>query len=225
MTTTNGVNSTDPYAFLNGTKTTKETKSNQELGQNEFLTLMMAQMKNQDPTKPTDTSQFLSQLAQFSTVTSVQNMETSIKDLTSSLRSTQVLSGTSLVGHSILAPGTTQTIDAGASVQGSVDIPSGSSKTQVAVYDSAGVLVRQFDISNAQGLNDFTWDGKDNTGTAVPAGTYKFEVNANVAGEPTALDPLLFSKVESVTIDSKNGSLTLNTSAGAVDIGDVHRVL
>src|SRR5262245_47520860 len=225
MTTTNGVNTTDPYAFLNGTKAATDTKSNQELGQNEFLKLMMAQMKNQDPMKPTDPTQFLSQLAQFSTVTGIQNMQTSISDLASSLRSTQVLNGTSLVGHSVLAPGTTQTVDAGASVQGSVDIPAGASNAQVGVYDSGGVLVRQFDIPSTKGLQDFTWDGKNNSGVPVPAGTYQFEVNANVVGQPTALDPLLFSPVQSVTIDPKNGSLTLNTSAGAVDIGDVRRVL
>ena len=79
----------DPYAFLNGTKsTTQDAKSNQELGQNEFLKLMLAQLKNQDPMKPTDPTQFLSQLAQFSQVTGIQNMQTSMQDLAASLRST-----------------------------------------------------------------------------------------------------------------------------------------
>src|SRR5262245_61733142 len=205
MTTTNGVNTTDPYAFLNGTKAATDTKSNQELGQNEFLKLMMAQMKNQDPMKPTDPTQFLSQLAQFSTVTGIQNMQTSMEDLASSLRSTQVLNGASLVGHDVLAPATTDTIEAGQSVKGAVEAPDGTSQILVTVKDGSGALVRAFTAPAGSGMNEFNWDGKDNLGNPVPAGQYKFEVNANVAGKAEALDPLLMSKVASVTIDPKNG--------------------
>src|SRR5215470_13973527 len=95
----------NPYDFLNGTaassaaSTTQDAKSNQQLGQNQFLTLMLAQLKNQDPMKPQDPTQFLSQLAQFSTVTGIQNMQGSVEALAQSLRSTQVLNGTSLVGR------------------------------------------------------------------------------------------------------------------------------
>src|SRR4029450_3877723 len=103
----------DPYGFLNGTKGQQDAKSNQQLGQNEFLKLMLAQMKNQDPMKPQDPSTFLTQLAQFTQVTGIQNMQTSMADLASSMRSTQVLSGTSLVGHDVLAPATKDTIAAG----------------------------------------------------------------------------------------------------------------
>src|SRR5688572_26319377 len=109
MTTTSGV---DPYAFLNGNKTsTTSTTPNDELGQNAFLKLMIAQLKNQDPMKPQDPSEFMSQLAQFSQVTSVQNMEKSIQDLAGSLRSTQVLNGASLVGRDILSPADTYTLE------------------------------------------------------------------------------------------------------------------
>jgi flagellar basal-body rod modification protein FlgD len=216
----------NPYDFLNGTPpTTPDAKSNQELGQNQFLKLMLAQLKNQDPMKPTDPTQFLSQLAQFSQVTSIQNMQTSMEDLAGSLRSSQVLNGTSLVGHDVLAPATTDTIEAGESVQGAAEAPDGTSQILVTVKDGAGALVRNFTTSASAGLNDFTWDGMDNTGTAVPAGQYKFEVTANVAGKAEALEPLLTSRVASVTIDPKNGTLTLNTSTGAVPISQVRRVL
>src|SRR5512147_1839798 len=82
---------------------TNATQKKDELGQNAFLKLMIAQLKNQDPTKPQDPSEFMSQLAQFSQVTSTQNMEKSITTLSDSMRSTQLLNGTSLVGHEILA--------------------------------------------------------------------------------------------------------------------------
>src|ERR1700754_4263045 len=171
----------DPYAFLNGTKgTTQDAKSNQQLGQNEFLKLMLAQMKNQDPMKPTDPTTFLSQLAQFTQVTGIQNMQTSMADLASSLRSTQVLSGTSLVGHDVLAPATRDTIAAGQVVKGAVDVPDGASSLQITVKDSTGALVRSFNVPAASGLNDFTWDGLNGAGQPAAAGAYTFGVSTSV---------------------------------------------
>lgn len=216
----------DPFSMINGQSgAAGEPKSSQQLGQNEFLKLMLAQLKNQDPFKPTDPTQFLSQLAQFSTVTGIQNMQTSVTDLASSLRSTQVLNGTTLVGRDVLAPATQDTIGAGGTVHGAVDVPKGASSVQVSVKDGSGALVRRFSVPATAGLTDFAWDGLDNTGSAVPAGQYSFEVIASVGGENTSLDPLLSSRVASVTIDPKNGSLTLNTSTGAVPITTVRRVL
>jgi flagellar basal-body rod modification protein FlgD len=227
MTTTNTNNTTDPYALINGNKTsTPQAANNGQLDQNAFLKLMIAQLKNQDPTKPQDPSEFMSQLAQFSQVTSTQNMETSIQSLTDSMRSTQLLNGTSLVGHDILAKATTDTIDAGGTVSGAVDAPKGITAIKVVVKDAAGAEVRSFDLKDVgEGLNSFTWDGKTNTGVAAPAGQYTFSTVASAGGETGALDPLLTSKVSSVTIDPSTSALTLNTTAGAVALADVRRVL
>src|SRR6188768_3696602 len=82
---------------------TSGTKKKDQLGQNEFLQLMLAQLKNQDPFKAMDPSQFLGQLAQFGTVSGIQEMQGSLSTLSDSLRSSQVLGGTSLVGHYVLA--------------------------------------------------------------------------------------------------------------------------
>ena len=170
----------------------------------------------------------MSQLAQFSQVTSTQNMEKSIQGLSESLRSTQVLNGTSLVGREILSPADTNTIPAGGTVSGAVDVPQGADLTglKVIVKDSTGQQVRTFDVKNPkEGLNNFTWDGKNNQGTAVAAGTYTFEVIATAGAVTGSLDPMLVSKVDSVTIDPSTSSLTLNTSTGAVSLTDVRRVL
>ena len=226
MTTTNTNNTTDPYAVINGNKTTQQTTNNNELGQNAFLKLMIAQLKDQDPTKPQDPSAFMSQLAQFSQVTSTQNMEASITTLTDSMRSAQVLNGASLVGHNVLAPATSDTIDSGGTVTGAIDVPKATTAVKIVVKDAAGTEVRSFDLANpSTGLNNFTWDGKTNTGTAAPAGQYSFSAVGAVSGANTSLDPLLLSRVGSVSIDPTSGSLTLNTSTGAVALTDVRSVL
>ena len=217
----------NPYDFLNSTSGTNSTTgSNQQLGQNQFLTLMLAQLKNQDPMNPQDPSQFMSQLAQFSQVTGIQNMQTSMDNLASSMRSSQLLSGTNLVGREILAKGTADTTTtAGQDVFGAADVPDGTNGMLITVKDASGATVRTFSAPATKGLNHFTWDGLDGAGIAAPAGTYSFDVQANVAGTAQAVDPLLVSKVGSVTIDPSTGSLTLNTDAGTVNFSDVRSVL
>jgi flagellar basal-body rod modification protein FlgD len=226
MTTTNTNNTTDPYALINGNKTSSQTNKSNDLDQNAFLKLMIAQLKNQDPTKPQDPSEFMSQLAQFSQVTSTQNMEKSIQSLTDSMRSTQVLNGTSLVGHDILSVADTDTIESGGTVTGAIDAPKGTTAAKIVVKDAAGAEVRTFNLKDiATGLNNFTWDGKTNTGVTAPAGQYTFSAVATVNGETGALDPMLVSKVSSVTIDPSTSALTLNTTTGSVSLADVRRVL
>jgi flagellar basal-body rod modification protein FlgD len=201
------------------------SKKKTELGSADFMQLMMAQLKNQDPFKPTDPSQFLGQLAQFSTVTGIQNMQNSVTELAGSLRSTQVLNGASLVGREVLAPSTTATLAAGGTLTGAASIPEGVVGVQVAVRDSAGQLVRRFDIQAAHvGLTEFTWDGRDAAGNPVAAGDYEIDITGKSGGETYEFDPLLTSRVASVTIDPSRGDLVLNTDIGAVAIGDVARV-
>lgn len=226
MTTTNTNNTTDPYAFINGNKTSQQTNNNGQLDQNAFLKLMIAQLKNQDPTKPQDPSEFMSQLAQFSQVTSTQNMETSIQSLTDSMRSTQVINGTSLVGHEVLAASNSATIESGGTVTGAVDAPKGTSAVKIVIKDSDGNEVRNFDLKDIrEGFNNFTWDGLTNSGAAAPAGKYTIDNVTTVNGESGSLETMLSSKVSSVTIDPTSAALALNTSAGTVSLGDVRRVL
>jgi flagellar basal-body rod modification protein FlgD len=199
--------------------------SNQTLGQNEFLKLMMTQLKNQDPMKPLDPSEFVGQLAQFSTVTGIQNMQSSIDGLVSSMRSSQVLGGSSLVGHNVLAPATKAALTSGGTISGAADVPEGTASLQVQVSDSSGQLVRTFAVNPQSGLTDFTWDGLTSSGQAAAAGTYTFKVVATEGNTVSSLDPLLASRVNSVTIDPSTSDLTLNTNSGSLALTSVRRVM
>ncbi len=158
--------SVDSVSGTSGTGSTGSatTKKNDELGQDAFLQLMVAQMKNQDPTKPADPTQFLSQLAQFSTVSGIESMKDSISTLSDSLRSSQVLGGTSLVGHVVLADGDTASLAADGSVYGSATIPEGASDAYILVTDSSGQQVARVPLSTTKGDQTFTWDGTNGLG-------------------------------------------------------------
>ena len=201
-------------------------KARDKLDQNSFLKLMITQFRNQDPTKPQDPTAFLGQLAQFSTVSGIQDMQTSLSTLSDSLRSTQMLDGTVMVGHQVLARSDTNIYTAGGIMNGALDVPAGATSVQVSVKDSAGQLVRSMTVPAQQGLMDFAWDGVTDRGSQAATGRYSVSAVANVNGSSASVPVLMSSRVDSVTIDPKSNQLTLNTSSiGSISLGDVRRLM
>src|SRR5258707_13666212 len=143
------------------------------LGGTGFLTLMLAQLKNQDPTSPVDSNTFLQQLASLSQVQGITQLNTSFSTLSSSLSSSQALQASSLLGHQALVNSSTATVAAGATVTGAVNVPQTTSQVVLNISDSSGVLVSQVNLgAQPAGLTSFSWNGKTNTGAPAPAGTY-----------------------------------------------------
>jgi flagellar basal-body rod modification protein FlgD len=200
------------------------TRKKDQLGQNEFLQLMLAQLKNQDPFKAMDPSQFLGQLAQFGTVTGIQDMQAAFTSLSDAMRSSQVLDGASLVGREVLVPSDTVTLHADGTVKGSIDVPKGLTGLTVNIRDSAGALVRRMTLPTDSGNHEFTWDGLRDDGTRAAAGDYEIEAIGSLDGQSGSLEMLFSSRVNSVTIDSSG--LVLNTNdLGARPLSDVRRVM
>ena len=217
--------------IINGTSgasnatNTSGVKKKDQLGQDEFLKLMLAQLKNQDPMKAMDPSQFLGQLAQFSTVSGIQEMQAAFTSMSESMRSSQVLDGATMVGRDVLVASQEVALGAEGSVRGALDVPTGATSVKINVLDSAGQVVRQMTGSTNAGLNEFTWDGMADNGTRLAAGEYSFEAVANIGGQSVELETLLSDRVQSVTIDSARG-LTLNTAGlGARSLSEVRRVM
>jgi flagellar basal-body rod modification protein FlgD len=218
----------DPIAALaaQSSVAANASKPKDQLDQASFLRLMIAQFRNQDPTKPQDPSQFLGQLAQFSTVSGIQGMQSSLTSLSDSLRSSQVLDGASLVGRQILAPQDTLNYSGTGLVTGALDIPTGASTVEFSVTDSAGQLVRRVTMPATNGTMEFAWDGANDQGAHVAAGQYKLTAIANVGGKNESLPVLLASQVDSVTIDPTSHQLTLNTATlGSIALSNVRRVM
>ncbi len=211
---------------LSSTSTASKTKSS-SIGQDEFLKLMMTQLKNQDPMKPLDSGEFLSQIAQFSTVSGIQDLQASFKTLSSSIYSNQALQASSLVGRTVLVPSTNAALVAGGQVNGAVDLTSGTPQLVVGVYSSTGQLVRRISLGpQAAGQIAFTWNGLTDAGTPAAAGTYRLKAEAEVGGQGVAMDTLVSSKVESVVLGSKDGGIQLNlTGLGGVDFATVRQIM
>ncbi|HKE93657.1 MAG TPA: flagellar hook assembly protein FlgD [Povalibacter sp.] len=226
------MSTTDPIATIAAqtqaaVAASQTKKSAGNLGIEDFLTLMTTQLKNQDPMKPLEGTEFVAQLAQFGSVSGIQSMQKSIESLASSLRSTQVLNGTTLVGHDVLAQADSFSLTSGVGVAGEVDVPAGAQSLQIRITDSTGALVREITTTTpTSGTNAFAWDGKRADGTLAQSGDYDIEAIARAGSASESLQVLMSGRVSSVTIDSTGTGLTLNTGAlGAIAMNNVRRVM
>jgi len=216
-------------AALPGASTESATGARKEISQfgaDQFITLMLAQMKNQDPMKPMEPAEFLGQLAQFSTVTGIQDMGKSVSDLVGSMRSSQALSGANLVGREVLAPGDRAAFDGSTPLRAAVDTPVGAGSVELLVRDASGAVVRRAQVpASATGLTELAWDGRADNGAAMPPGTYRLEALVRTGGRVEQSQLLLRSRVDSVTLDPASGGVVLNTPNGSLPLGAVRRVM
>lgn len=193
-------------------------KSN-ELGKDEFLNLLVAQLNNQDPLAPQDNGAFIAQLAQFSQVEGIGKLNTSMDSMVSGYQSSQALQASSLVGRKVIIPTDKAVVDTSETFKASLVLPAASSNVYVNVYDSAGSMVNRVNLGQqAAGNVSFMWDGKDASGNTLPPGTYKFEAQATYGGETKGLYTMLPANVDSVTLGQNGGELMLNL-AGLGSIG------
>jgi flagellar basal-body rod modification protein FlgD len=197
------------------------------LGGTNFLTLMLAQLKNQDPTSPVDSNQFLNQLASLSTVQGITQLNTSFGSLSTSLVSSQALQASSLLGHQALVSSKTANLTANGSVSGAVDVPQTTSQAVVNISDSSGTLVRQINLgAQSTGLANFSWDGKLQDGSQAAAGQYTLSAQfAGATSGATAASTYVNGVVQSVTMGAGQTGLTLNVSGlGSVPFSGVKQI-
>jgi flagellar basal-body rod modification protein FlgD len=197
------------------------------LGGTDFLTLMLAQLQNQDPTSPVDSNTFLTQLAQLSEVQGITSLNTNFSTLSNSLTSNQALQASSLLGHQAMVNSSTATLAAGAPVTGAVNVPQTTSQVTLSISDSSGALVSQINLgAQSAGLANFSWNGIMGNGSQAPAGTYTLTAQyAGATSGSTAATTLVNGTVESVSMGAGSTGLTLNVSGvGSVPFSSVQQI-
>lgn len=188
----------------------QETKQNKDLGKNEFLNLLVAQLNNQNPLEPQGNGEFIAQLAQFSSLEGIQQLNSSVSSMMSSFQSSQALQASSLVGRKVIVPSEKAVVDTSESFKASTVLPVSSSNVYVNVYNNSGSLVTRINLGEqAAGNVSFIWDGKDSSGNVAPPGTYKFEAQATYGSETKGLYTMLPANVDSVTLGGNELMLNL----------------
>lgn len=214
------------YEELGLSKSVQGGAKSTELGQEDFLTLMTTQLRNQDPFKPMENGEFLGQLAQFGAVTGIENLQQAFDGLASSLTSNQALQAAGMVGREVLVAGNSAELVEGVPVTGAVELPNSVSSLNISVYDQGGQLVRNIDTGfQSAGMAEFYWDGLANDGEAVPPGNYVFRAEANNGGANEAFDVMLTRRVQSVTMPRSGAGLTLDLAGlGQVDFSEIRQI-
>ena len=224
-TTTNVANGSDIYASLGlAAQTTSTTKKNDALDQADFLRLMTTQLQHQDPLNPMDNSEMVAQMAQLSTVQGITDLNTTVSSFQQQMSSDQILRGAALVGHEVLVPSAKWTLEAEGGATGTVAAPSAGDIT-VNVTDATGKAVKQLKVSaNAAGEVSFDWDGTDETGKRLAAGSYSIAAShVDAAGNQKTLSTYVQAPVESVTVGSDGLYLNLK-GLGTAPIDYVLRI-
>lgn len=188
------------------------TQQKQSLGQEQFLKLLTTQLTNQDPTNPMENGDFLGQMAQFSTVSGIQDLQGSFKQFAESISSSQALQAASLVGRYVSAPGQEGLLSAGGAISGDFELPSSSPDVSITVVNpQTGESVRTMKLGpQAEGNTPFVWDGMDDNGTYCAPGVYQVQVNAQIDGANTQLATNIDSQVQSVTMGNGSSGLQVN---------------
>lgn len=221
MNTVGGVDSAlDKYQIK------QDNKQNKDLGKNEFLNLLVAQLNNQNPLEPQGNGEFIAQLAQFSTVEGVEKLNSSMGELLSGYQSSQALQASSLVGRKVIIPTDKAVVDTRETFKASAVLPVSSGNVYVNVYDNAGAAVNRINLGQqSAGSVSFMWDGKDSSGNLMPPGTYRFEAQATYEDGAKGLYTLLPANVDSVTLGQNGSGLMLNLAGlGSVPLAQVQMI-
>ncbi len=222
-----------------GLTKTHDAHDKPRLGQEDFMKLMTAQMNHQDPMKPMENGEFITQMAQFSQVSGMRDIKNSFATLASSLQSNQALQASSLVGRSVLVPGDKVDLPEGGKISAAVDLPQATNDLRVNILNSTGELVHTLNLGQHQsGSVAISWDGvitkkiKDADGELktitekAPPGHYMLQAAFMSDGKSQAAKTLVADAVESVSLGKPGEPIVLNlTNSGTMKLPDVKQIM
>lgn len=201
-----------------------DAMSTSEEVQNRFLKLLVTQLKNQDPLNPLDNAAVTSQISQISTVTGIEKLNTTLETLLNTFNDGQSMQAAGLLGKSVLVAGSQLALTAG-KASGGVNLGGPADSVKLSIMDAAGRVVQSQELGGHEAGNlSFVWDGKSDSGTAVPDGKYSFAVSAARGGEKVAAETLQIGTVAALVRDKNQFQLDLG-ALGRVNFDKVQQIL
>jgi flagellar basal-body rod modification protein FlgD len=206
-----------------GTRQTSAAKSADDM-HDRFLTLLVSQIKNQDPLNPMDNAQVTSQLAQINTVNGLEQLNKTMEKLLSFYDEGRAMQAASMVGKHVLVGGDAMKLGADGAI-GGVELSTAADSVRVVVKDANGLVMRTLELGAREpGSHVFGWDGMTDAGAAAVPGDYRIAVEATLGGEATAATPLQFGMVNAVVRGNSGFSLDLG-ALGNREFEAVRRII
>ena len=178
--------------------------------QNQFLTLLVAQLQNQDPMSPMDNAQMTSQMAQISTVTGIEKLNETVNNVTGQFSMMQMMQGTNMIGHTVLAEGNSMALAGEKTYTAAFDLTGSAADVKVEIVTPHGQVVDTISLGSGDpGRNYFTWDSSNYAGDASQLKYSVKATNGDSAVGATTLSPHAV-----VAASTSNGNLMLELSNG-----------
>jgi len=191
--------------------------------QNRFLTLLVTQLKNQDPLKPMDNAQITTQLSQISTVNGIDKLNSTVTALSDAFRSGQSLAAAGMIGRQVMAPSSALSL-AGGRAAGAIELADAAERVTLAITGPSGNLVRRMELGAREaGQLVFEWDGRNDAGNAVVDGTYTYSVTATAKGKSVAATAYTIGTVTGIGLAGAEPTVSLR-GVGDVAIDDIRRI-
>lgn len=203
----------------------KAEKTAESMGKDDFLKLLVTQLKNQDPLQPMQSTEFAAQLAHFSSVEQLTNVNSKLETMLKYNESLTNAQAIGLIGKKVRASGNTVTLQEGAGAELHYTLSNDASDVVINIYDKDGKLVRSQALGGQQGgSQSYAWDGTDAAGNPSPPGNYRFEVKAKDGeGNDVGVTTLMEGAVTGITF--KGGVVYLSVGETLIPIGDVVMVV
>ncbi len=213
-------NAANPMSSLTGSGSASASQTDAAAAQDRFLKLLVAQLNNQDPMNPMDNAQMTSQMAQINTVTGIQQLNESIKSMSTQFSAMQEMQGVTMIGRDVLTQGNTLAINAGVG-KGSLDLASKADKVKVEIFTPGGQLLDTLNLgAMSAGRNNFEWNASNYTGAAKPV----FKVTATMGSNAVTATTLARDTIAS--IGSDGAAMTVSLKGGAtVKYDDIKSIL
>ncbi|MDP1603531.1 MAG: FlgD immunoglobulin-like domain containing protein [Legionella sp.] len=198
-----------------------------QLSQDDFMKILLTQMRLQTPQNPFDSNTMMQQMSQLTNLSATKDMENAVKSLNTNLGTNQVLSASQLVGKNVQVPNDLSPLIAGEGLKGSVILPQDVENTTVTIKDQSGKVVKTIELgASSSGVVDFTWDGMDGENNAMTPGFYSISATTQIKGENVALRTAGTFKVNSVALDKNGNGVILNLDGlGGVNMKDLIKIL
>lgn len=210
-----------------GTSTTNTNKLGSEaMDQSDFLTLMTAQMKNQDPFDPVDNTQMVAQMAQFSSLAGISEMNTTLQAIAAKLGGTTTTDLVSWVGRTVLTEGNTAYPRTDGSLGGVIELGADAAEVNVVIEGPNGEILKNVALGKApKGQLEFEWDGKTDTGEPAGDGPFKIRVAAqNATGGSVTAKPLVWAPVTAVAMGADGNPVLTLPGIGQVSTTAVRKI-
>ncbi|MEN4590120.1 flagellar hook assembly protein FlgD [Pantoea agglomerans] len=219
-----GVNDKLDPTVLSSSNTSGTGNNAQDL-QNQFLTMLVTQLKNQDPTNPMDNSQLTTQLAQINTLSGIEKLNTTLGSISGQISTSQSLQSSTLIGHGVMVNGGQILVGKGTTTPFGVELASASTGASATIKDASGNVIDTVDLGAlSAGVHTFSWDGKLTDGSEAPDGKYSVAIAASNGNTQLVAQPLNYAYVNGVSTANNTTKLDLGTM-GSATLDDVRQIL